>query len=54
MKTICEISVNEESTAPSFCYLNGCDIKPEAVRDGPGNRSNGGFDGDDIDWSEFQ
>lgn len=69
-ETICEIDVKEESTAPGFCYLDGCDVEPETTRDGPGElpsishknillkgvqgkRSNGGFDGDDIDWSEF-
>jgi len=35
-QTLCELGLIEGSTAPSFCFLDGCDVKLSAVREGPG------------------
>jgi hypothetical protein len=66
-QTPCDIGSSSED-ASTTGGLSGCDKKPAGKREGPGtsklvaesillnatgNRSNGGFDPDDVDWSEF-
>ncbi|KAJ5844840.1 hypothetical protein N7534_008509 [Penicillium rubens] len=40
------------SGTPS-CGISGCDKKPALKREGPGARTDGGFDEDDIDWNDY-
>ncbi|CZR67477.1 uncharacterized protein PAC_17376 [Phialocephala subalpina] len=35
LKKLCEGSMEESTTTPSLCFLDGCDKEPKAVREGP-------------------
>ncbi|CAG9945588.1 unnamed protein product [Clonostachys rosea f. rosea IK726] len=41
------------STTGGWCYLFGCNKQAGVRRDGPGSRTNSGFDNDDVDWNEY-
>jgi len=54
IKTPCDYSTSSEdaSTTGGLCYLDGCDNIPGGKREGPGARSDGGFDPNDVDWDD--
>ncbi|PGG95928.1 hypothetical protein AJ80_09895 [Polytolypa hystricis UAMH7299] len=53
-KVPCETGSEDSKTTGGLCYLPGCDRLPRHRREGPNDREDGGFDSDDIDWSEFR
>ncbi|KAK3933764.1 hypothetical protein QBC46DRAFT_300827 [Diplogelasinospora grovesii] len=46
-------SSNESTTGEQTCGLVGCDSKAGGKREGPGSRTNGGFDNAEVDWDDF-
>lgn len=68
-KVVCSGGEDTSSTTGGWCLLEGCDKKPNGFREGPGvlptfgmtghllikpgGHKNGGFNADDVDWSEY-
>ncbi len=66
---VCSSGSEDSKTTGGLCYISGCDKKPGGRREGPGkliiwqsqgntniktdDRTDGGFNPDDIDWSAF-
>ncbi|KAF2195588.1 hypothetical protein K469DRAFT_545995 [Zopfia rhizophila CBS 207.26] len=45
---VCRSGSEDSKTTGGLCYLSGCDKKPGICREGPDDRTDGGFDPDDI------
>ncbi|KAK2787044.1 hypothetical protein FQN53_005744 [Emmonsiellopsis sp. PD_33] len=54
VKSLCRSDNTEDSstTGTPHCGIAGCDKKSSLKREGPGARTDGGFDEDDADWDD--
>ncbi|KAL2048965.1 hypothetical protein ABVK25_010818 [Lepraria finkii] len=53
-KTVCKTDTKTTATATGVagCGLTNCNKKASPKREGPGARTDGGFDESEIDWDE--
>ncbi|EGE77071.1 hypothetical protein BDDG_00008 [Blastomyces dermatitidis ATCC 18188] len=54
-KEVCEAGTTEHASTSGSpnCGISGCDKKPNSKREGPGPRTDGGFDEGDIEWADY-
>ncbi|KAL4915064.1 hypothetical protein BDW62DRAFT_213022 [Aspergillus aurantiobrunneus] len=54
-KKVCRSGNTEDAstTGTAHCGIYGCDKKAGLKREGPGARTDGGFDEDDVDWDDY-
>ncbi|PYI25429.1 hypothetical protein BP00DRAFT_490915 [Aspergillus indologenus CBS 114.80] len=54
-RLLCYSSNTEDAstTGTPHCGIAGCDKKSDLKREGPGARTDGGFDEDDVDWDDY-
>ncbi|KAF2785786.1 hypothetical protein K505DRAFT_261337, partial [Melanomma pulvis-pyrius CBS 109.77] len=52
-QNVCESGSEDSKTTGGLCFISGCDKRPGIHREGPGDRTDGGFDSVNIDWSAF-
>ncbi|KAK4131104.1 hypothetical protein BT67DRAFT_409634 [Trichocladium antarcticum] len=49
----CDSGSDVSSTTGTFCYFTAWDGEAGGAREGPGNRTDGGFDASGVKWEDF-